>query len=309
VPAPPDGTEKVDDKFDAGGFFTPKVDILFVVDNSGSMDGHQKDLVKNFDLFLKEFSSSSLIDYRIGVTTTDSDINGGTLISTPGVGNYVDKKTPGGMQTLKSRLLVGTGSTTSYEQMFNPGWRAFNPPLLNGKNAGFLRQDAFLAVVFITDAEDQSSETSPHLSGDDLIQFLDSLKGAGHWFSYGAFVPPGHLPAGCERDEPSTPADDLLDFMKKTASPYFSLCSPDFGKNLAAIGSNLVSKVGRTLFLDRFPIVETIKITYGTQVIPPNYKTGWFYTPSQNSITFGEDLKLSAQPANTQIKITFTTKH
>lgn len=45
------------------------VDILWVIDNSGSMCEEQRDLATNFDLFLTEFANEN-IDFQMGVTTT-----------------------------------------------------------------------------------------------------------------------------------------------------------------------------------------------------------------------------------------------
>ena len=48
----------------------PEVDVLFVVDNSCSMDVEQKALGANFPAFLSWFLKSGL-DYHIGVVSTD----------------------------------------------------------------------------------------------------------------------------------------------------------------------------------------------------------------------------------------------
>ena len=40
-------------------YFDPQVDILFVVDNSGSMSTHQANLIKNIDLFACRLTSNN----------------------------------------------------------------------------------------------------------------------------------------------------------------------------------------------------------------------------------------------------------
>lgn len=47
-----------------------KADILFVIDNSGSMADEQENLIRNFDAFIGVLAGGNL-DYRIAVTTTD----------------------------------------------------------------------------------------------------------------------------------------------------------------------------------------------------------------------------------------------
>jgi hypothetical protein len=47
----------------------PMLDLLFVIDDSNSMDPHQKNLANAMSSFTKELSKLNLLDYRIGVTT------------------------------------------------------------------------------------------------------------------------------------------------------------------------------------------------------------------------------------------------
>lgn len=65
------------------------VDILFVIDNSGSMAEEQGTLARNFEAFVRVLEAESVdANYRIAVTTTDS---GNPLCrhSTPEYGNFV----------------------------------------------------------------------------------------------------------------------------------------------------------------------------------------------------------------------------
>jgi hypothetical protein len=48
-----------------------KIDILWVVDNSGSMDSLQANLNRNFSSFINNFQSKGF-DFQLGVTTTDA---------------------------------------------------------------------------------------------------------------------------------------------------------------------------------------------------------------------------------------------
>jgi len=57
---------------DAPVFDALKMDILFVIDNSGSMSQEQTNLVANFPQFVSVLEASNL-DYRVAVTTTSVD--------------------------------------------------------------------------------------------------------------------------------------------------------------------------------------------------------------------------------------------
>src|SRR5262245_57636987 len=70
-----DDTGDDDDTPDGGPVVTPdarrceKIDVLFVIDNSGSMGQEQANLTANFPMFIQVLNDSGL-DYRVGVTTT-----------------------------------------------------------------------------------------------------------------------------------------------------------------------------------------------------------------------------------------------
>ena len=59
-----------------------KLDLLWVVDDSGSMCQEQKILRDNFDRFIDEIDASG-VDFHIGVTTTDMREVGGELVVRP----------------------------------------------------------------------------------------------------------------------------------------------------------------------------------------------------------------------------------
>jgi hypothetical protein len=66
-----------------------KIDILFVVDNSGSMAQEQANLATNFPQFISVIEASGL-DYRVAITTTGMDFTynqalfpGGPVIPPP----------------------------------------------------------------------------------------------------------------------------------------------------------------------------------------------------------------------------------
>ncbi len=61
-----------------------QVDVLWVIDNSGSMAPRQENLAKNFQSFIDVFAKGS-IDFRIGVTTTDIFKQPGQFVGSPRV--------------------------------------------------------------------------------------------------------------------------------------------------------------------------------------------------------------------------------
>jgi hypothetical protein len=280
----------------------PKVDILFVIDNSGSMGTHQANLSANINKFVSEVKNLAAMDYRIGVTTStftggsiSPGVNGGLI----GVPNYVDRNTRNGDAVLRSRLAVGTNSYTD-EVLLQTISYAFSPEAMRGTNAGFYRDNAFVAVIFITDAEDQGDQ-----SPEDVYDFLVSLKDGkkSRVLSYGAIIPTNST-TGCTRDSWNTPV--LIErFIELTDGQYFDLCDVDYGTKLAEVAEDLAKRVVGTIILSRRPKVETIEVNYGTQKIPPDLLKGWAYNPALNAIVFGPELEFEEQPEGTEMSVDF----
>lgn len=96
--APPEVVNNVQEK---GGeinvAFNPKVDILFVIDDSMSMDGEQKALSANIDSFVNAFAKFELIDFHIGVTRV-TDLNPNTVKTRAAGAQICAKSTTGRAQ-------------------------------------------------------------------------------------------------------------------------------------------------------------------------------------------------------------------
>ena len=174
------------------------VDVLFVVDNSNSMEEEQANLAKNFPRFIQKLEQAKL-DYRIGVVSTDLGA-GSYSIPTCGAGDggklrtkpspylpgcpmpkdpWIESKggvsnVPGGDVTAAFSCMarIGVGGC-GFEQTLESAHRALDPKL--NVNPGFLRPDAALVVVVITD-EDDCSAQNPALF-DPSQQGLTSLLG------------------------------------------------------------------------------------------------------------------------------------
>jgi len=285
--------------------FDGDIDILFVIDDSGSMDTHQTNLVRNIDRFVNAFLGRANVNYRIGVITSSFEASYysknccGKLVGSP---NVVDSNTPTAMPVLSRNLLVGT-SGSGLEKVFDPIRAALTSPLVDTENAGFYRPNAYLAVIFITDAEDQSS-----MNPDELYNFLVDLKGQkSRILSYGVVIPSSDT-SGCARDEYNRPPariEKFLDMMPNAGRNLFSLCDPNFGDSIAAIAEDLVDYVGSEVFLSRLPIPSTIEVSFGSQMIPMDREKGWTYNPSKNAIGFGKKVQWSLQPTGTRVKVSY----
>ena len=141
----------------------PELDMIFVIDNSGSMAEEQHNLVVNLDRFLNEFLNND-IKFHIAVTTTDSSnrLAGGFICNYGRCKGRKIRQIDRVKSLLKPAIRAGIrGSWTE---------RSFQPVLdLKRTHPEFFRKKAVLAMFFLTDEEEQS-----RFSEDDFINFLFS---------------------------------------------------------------------------------------------------------------------------------------
>ncbi len=173
------------------------LDVLFVVDNSGSMQEAQSSLIANFPQFISVIKSveGGLPNLHIGVATTDMGTsNGGSaggcvgngdngglktggLAFTGGV-NYIsdvaDPATAGARITnYPTESLASAFSKTAsvgvagcgFEQPLAASFAALSSPA----NAGFLRDSAYLLIVYLSDEDDCSMKQGGSLLGTDPV--------------------------------------------------------------------------------------------------------------------------------------------
>ncbi|MGC6493585.1 MAG: hypothetical protein ACON5B_12170 [Myxococcota bacterium] len=140
---------------DPACLFANKVDILWVVDNSGSMAEEQA-LIANAAPALVSNLIKSGLDWHMGVVTTDmaAPAESGKLQSAFGY-TWVDASVPKAADTFAAMIQQGTLGFYQ-EQGRAAAYAALIPPLSTNENVGFYRDDAVLHVVFMSDEDDQS---------------------------------------------------------------------------------------------------------------------------------------------------------
>ncbi|OJT22012.1 hypothetical protein BO221_25055 [Archangium sp. Cb G35] len=165
-----------------------KTDLLFVIDNSGSMAEEQAAIASELPAFLEELQRGSGVeqDFRVGVITTsvylrafydnreqltDFPDQAGRLRPVPDererptAERYLDESDPDLLAKFRRLVKVGT-SGSGQETPFEAARLAVTPPLSTtpvgeGGNGGFLREGARLLVVVVSDEEDCSSTERP----------------------------------------------------------------------------------------------------------------------------------------------------
>lgn len=148
----PDGCKvAATDSYQLEPFKRQPIDVLFVIDDSCSMEDDQSALAANFDAFFGSFRKNQ-VDFHVAAVTTDmdEDTRKGRF-----VGPVITDKTTAIDEGF--RKLVNVGSEGSaHEEALAAAQAALSEPLLSSTNKNFLRSNADLALVVLGDEDDQS---------------------------------------------------------------------------------------------------------------------------------------------------------
>ncbi len=258
----------------------PKADILLTIDNSCSMSGIQNELAANFSEFMK-YANAAKIDYRIAVTTTDNEAPDakGRFVSGPG---HLEKVLTPGMVDVdqKFQAKVNVGIDGAIEEMcFEPSLKALTSPLINAENAGFLRDEAALAVVCVMDEDEQSPLSTSYY----LNAFLN-IKGH-HRRSLFSFNAIAGFSAACPFDDGS-----LATMVTQTDGVMEDICNPDWADALEDLGKRAFG-FRTKFFLTSAPDLSKgpIEVVINGAPTPSTDNRGaqvWGYDSVDNSVNF-----------------------
>ena len=145
-----------------------KVDILWVVDDSGSMGDEQKALAYNFDVFIHEFLEKK-IDFQMAVTTTDSsNSKNGRWNCNPKLLDAAAAKQSekNFIKHFSHCIKVGTKGSGREK-----GLHTSQSFIERYDQKEWMRDDAYLVVVYVSDEQDQSAKKV-----EEYVDFLMDQK-------------------------------------------------------------------------------------------------------------------------------------
>ncbi len=275
----------------------PQADILFVIDDSGSMGNNQRLLGANLGTFL-DFAIAAQVDFHIGVTTTDvrSNARSGRLVGNPRI---VDRNTPNLQTAFRNNTNVGTRGSAS-ERGFEAAYLALSDPLVNTHNGGFLRPDASLAIIFVSDEPEQSPQSLQFYEN-----FFRNIKGFNNPSMFSASSIVGTVRPQCSGPGGSAIyAPRYIQVAQNTGGVVESICSANWGQTLANIGQNSFG-LRRQFTLSSQPVPSTVSVRVnGTRVAPSSGgQDGWTYDGQANTISFST-AQVPAQGST--ISVTYT---
>ncbi len=130
--------------------FSEYVDILWVIDDSGSMDEEQDNIRDNASVFTDRLLNAN-VDFQLGVITTDAG-NDNKLVN-----QCSSILTTATAAEFAKCALVGTRGS-GREEGLEAARRALDPDYVSGEmNPDLLRDGAPLHLVFVSDEEDETS--------------------------------------------------------------------------------------------------------------------------------------------------------
>ncbi len=220
-----------------------KVDILFVIDDSGSMTYEQQSMAQRVRNFLQIIHG---LDWQIAVTTTDprsaAVAGDGKLLAMTGLTNTFILKSS--MDENQAQQVLGntlqrppTGSGS--EQGIRATYRAVERYVNGGNNPqhrALLRSGAHFATIVISD-EDESDNTDKN-DPDKLVSLVHTTFSGQKNFSFHSIITkPGDT--ACRETYGAAYGDRYDKMSKLTSGVIGSVCATDYAAQVEDIADNV----------------------------------------------------------------------
>jgi len=233
-----------------------QVDFLWVVDNSPSMEDLQENLALNLPAIMDLLDVVG-VDYQIAVVTTED----------PGFrGPVITPASPDAAAAFAEAMdvgIAGAGPNTGLQT----GLDALSPPYTDpgGAHEGFLRDDAGLRVIFVSNSVDQSSDPVT-----DIVTGYQALKGNPDHVILSSFIDIGNAP---RYQEAAAWTGGLIDHVAN------SWC------NTLANLLWFFPTWSDAFELSETPLPETVEVL--VEEVP--MANGWTFDPVRNAVVFEPD--------------------
>lgn len=239
----------------------PPADLLMFVDQSWSMRDDQDALAANFASFIAQIDAGTPDWHLMVANGDDGCTNSGVLT----------RDTLDYTAIFESSVRTGGGSLT--ESGLSVVATALEKTSPGECNEGFLREDALLHVIFVTDEAEQSSG-----AWEDYLARMRAAKGTG-WLLRASAVA-GELPDGCKTLSNSANAGrGYYEVVQATSGAFLSICSA-WGDNVSILADATIRR--DTFPLSRAPDPTTVQVTVNGAAMA----TGWRWEAEPNTIVF-----------------------
>ncbi len=225
-----------------------KLDIVWIIDNSGSMADEQSALGTNFSAFINEFITKD-VDFKMAITTTDV--------------SSADRK---GRMVTDSNTRLTSAQAQSNELRFKDDFRRMVRVGTSGSGnekgleaaegfmqkhaTSFLRPDAYLAVVVVSDEEDQSPRAVTFYT-----DYLKSFKAQAGLVKVYTIADVNRTNSG---NGITTGADRYMEASTQTAGSVADIRA-DFYRTLSEMGDSIINLLD-SFALAHDPAAGTLRV-------------------------------------------------
>jgi hypothetical protein len=330
-----------------------KVDILFVVDNSDSMSEVQLALSESLIGFIDTLNSHETLDYHLGVISTDigeigrlqtGQIN---LDDCPEVQvRFVTRNTPNGAIQAACNVRLGEDGDP-----YQAGLEAIRYALAGpaaepgGENDGFLRKNARLVVIVVSNEDDCSSLTdaafdepleciwSPDelnplsLYAGDTQSFFPLIKAPmeGQAIDFIAIVGPDDSMSYEEPEEPEPSCSGIAEAysgrrylsvvsMMGDRGAFYNICTPQYEDIMEEIANQHIMArselICPLLNIEGVPLRVILKDENNNLIELPEDNTGYIYLGPDDNCPHGNLListALRGHGEEEKIEVTYCT--
>jgi hypothetical protein len=241
-------------------------DILFVMDKSGSMNRDLESVIANFGVFVSTMVNLDS-DFHVAVVVQDDGCIAGSE-------RYIDNtfSEAGAVNTVEAMINGHAGNDT--ERGFTLAEMALHETGPGGCNEGFLRDDAELHIVGVSDEPEQSLNSWSY-----YVSLFQGMKRDPDDVVIHAVG--GDFPAGCGDNQAYT---GFYEATVATGGQFLSICASDWASHLSAL-AEASAGVLDSFALSTDPVPETITV----RVDGVTHTMGWSYDEANNSVKFDRD--------------------
>ena len=261
------------------GILSKKLDILFVVDNSGSMSEDQAKLGDKIYSFIDTLDD---VDWQIGITTTDVS-NGphgikGSLLEFDGMGSKVlTPNSPGALEAFQ-RTVVRRESIdcvpecpSGLEEPLRAAMMAMDKR--SNENSGFFRDGADLGLLVLSDEDEMSDGPAAATSPAELVNHMRSIWGdSKRLLTYGMVIVPGD--SSCFSEQGGGSYGRFVSALSSlTGGLVGSICDDDYAPTLGLIAEN-ARKLLEFVELRQYPEEGSVEVSFSPAHITTFYMQG-----------------------------------
>ncbi len=270
-----EGTPLLEDTFVVPG--DPAVDLLVAVDRSCSMGVHADALAQSFGTFLDAVEQVTQ-GWHLGVVTRDDAcFNGGILAaSTP---------------DLQAAFLeaVNTGDPAElydHERLLKLADRALGLDAPGECNLGFLRANAALHVIVVSDEPEQSVDEASWWTWSFWIGEFRRLLASPSLLTVSGVV---------DLDDCAGGAEGYVEAIDETGGAKLSICSGDWASHALALAQASLTSI------HRFPLSQPADPGGISVTLDGEVQTDWRYDAALNAVVFDRAL-----PEGATITVTYS---